>query len=86
MVRPSPRPVFVAGVRLESGEVMISITQPGGGYGPPTEREPERVQKDLAEGWITNARARDTYGVVVGVDGMIDVAATHAKRKELTAH
>jgi N-methylhydantoinase B len=73
-------------VRLESGEVMISITQPGGGYGPPTEREPERVQKDLAEGWITNARARDTYGVVVGVDGMIDVAATHAKRKELTAH
>ena len=59
---------------------MISITQPGGGYGPPSEREPERVRKDVAEGWITVARARDVYGVVIGPDGQIDDEATRALR------
>ena len=39
-----------AEVRLDAGEVIVSITQPGGGYGPPFEREPERVQEDIAEG------------------------------------
>ena len=72
-----------AEVRLEPGEVMVSITQPGGGYGPPREREPERVAKDVREGWITQARARDVYGVVLDPAGGIDHDATVKKRAHL---
>ena len=35
----------------------------GGGYGPPRERDPDRVRRDVAEGWISPERARDVYGV-----------------------
>ena len=67
-------------VRLGPGEVMISITQPGGGYGPPAEREPERVAHDVAEGWISAARAREVYKVVVDERGRVDPEATAALR------
>ncbi len=49
-----------ARVVLEPGETIISISSAGGGYGPPTEREPERVRNDLAEGWVTPS-ARPGY-------------------------
>ena len=48
---------------LKNGETVISYTPGGGGYGPPLERDPERVRKDVAEGWISLDRARDTYCV-----------------------
>ena len=70
-------------VHLEPGEIIVSITQPGGGYGSPIKREPERVQKDVDEGWITAARAHDTYGVVLDFDGNVDADATRARRAEL---
>ena len=46
-------------VELAEGERIVSITAGGGGYGPPAERDPERVRHDVAEGWVTpRARAR----------------------------
>ena len=72
-----------AEIRLEPGEVMVSITQPGGGYGPPWEREPERVAKDVREGWITPSRAREVYGVVFDRTGGIDRDATATRRARL---
>jgi len=59
-------------LRVGPDEVMISITQPGGGYGPPAEREPERVAKDVAEGWISAARARQVYKVAIDGLGRIE--------------
>lgn len=50
-------------VELADGERIVSITGGGGGYGPPPERDPELVRKDVREGWISPERARDVYGV-----------------------
>jgi N-methylhydantoinase B len=67
-------------VTLKEGETMVSVSSGGGGYGPPCEREIERVRKDVAEGWITADRARSVYGVVLSDDGVADIAATERER------
>jgi len=74
-----------ARVVLAPGETIISISTGGGGYGPAIEREVERVRNDVLEGWISSARARAVYGVVLSEGGEIDEAATSALRRELAA-
>jgi len=66
---------------LKNGESVIAYTPGGGGYGPPLERDPARVLKDVEEGWITVGRARDAYGVVFDAAGLVDAAATRAVRE-----
>jgi N-methylhydantoinase B len=51
------------GVNLSPGETLVSICCGGGGYGPPEARDPNLVRADLAEGWITPARAASVYGL-----------------------
>ena len=70
-------------VQLKENERIVSITQPGGGYGLPYEREISRVTKDVLEGWISNKRAYDVYGVKVNSRGQVNKKATLKKRKEL---
>ncbi len=61
--------VSVNGQRLEwfpplefgPGDVCVIRAPGGGGFGPPRDREPERVRRDVEEGWITVAAARDVY-------------------------
>ena len=55
---------------------MISVrTCGGGGYGPPAERDPERVLRDVLEGKVSAERARAIYQVAI--DGRrLDEAAT----------
>jgi N-methylhydantoinase B len=69
-------------IELEDGETIISITAGGGGYGPPSEREPGRVEHDVKEGWITAQRAREIYRVAVTPDGTLDAVSTEALRRE----
>ena len=69
-----------AQVTLASGERILSISCGGGGYGPPAERAPQSVARDVNEGWISRDRARSIYGVAVDEDGAIDNAATTALR------
>jgi N-methylhydantoinase B len=64
---------------------VISISCSGGGYGPATERDPERVRADVAEGWVSRERARITYGVVLRDDGSIDEVKTETARTSLAA-
>jgi len=53
----------------------------GGGHGPPLEREPDRVLRDVVEEKITPAHARETYGVIVDESGRaVDRNATAALR------
>jgi N-methylhydantoinase B len=52
----------------------------GGGFGPPTARDPERVAADVREGYVSRAVAHDAYGVVVAQDGTVDAAATARRR------
>jgi N-methylhydantoinase B len=74
-----------ATIVLEPGESVVSYTSGGGGYGPPAERPVEKVQRDVAEGWITSDRAVEVYGVVLDGDGAVDEAATARRRAELAA-
>jgi N-methylhydantoinase B len=52
-------------VELEAGDVISVRTCGGGGYGPPEERDPELVRRDVREGKISPERARDVYGVAI---------------------
>ena len=47
---------------LKAGDWFEVITPGAGGYGPPGEREPASVARDLAEGIIDATTARDIYG------------------------
>jgi N-methylhydantoinase B len=63
-----------------AGERLVSICTGGGGYGPPQEREPDRVAEDMRKGWITRARAREVYTVALDAMRAIDPEATRALR------
>jgi N-methylhydantoinase B len=65
---------------VRDGETLLSRCNGGGGYGDPREREPERVLKDVREGFVTRERAAAVYGVVVGDDLEHDAGATAALR------
>lgn len=53
----------VTRMQVEDGETVIGVTCGGGGYGDPRMRDRQRVASDLSEGWISEARARDVYGL-----------------------
>ncbi len=61
---------------VDDGEVVVSISCGGGGYGDPRERDPERVLHDHREGLVSRERAEDVYGVAIDADGRGDGAAT----------
>jgi len=58
---------------------LVTIDAPGGGgYGDPLEREPEMVQADVVEGYVSVESARNEYGVVINPETMeIDWEATN---------
>jgi N-methylhydantoinase B len=62
-------------VAIAPGDVVSYRTCGGGGYGPPEERDPQRVLRDVLEGKVGIERARDVYRVAVR-DGLLDEAAT----------
>jgi N-methylhydantoinase B len=65
---------------IRDGETLLSRCNGGGGYGDPLEREPSRVARDVAEGFITRERAEAVYGVILDEQGDIDLTATQAAR------
>ena len=65
---------------LQPGETVISMSTGGGGYGSPVHRDPERVARDVREGWVTAERAGDVYGVILDPDGVVDLVATRGAR------
>jgi N-methylhydantoinase B len=66
-------------LELAPGDVVSCRTCGGGGYGPPAERDPELVARDVREGKVGAERARDVYRVAV-VAGAVDEEATSALR------
>ena len=52
-------------LEVEPGDVISYRTCGGGGYGPPAERDPSLVVRDVREGKVSAARAREIYGVEV---------------------
>ena len=73
-------------VELKPGDTVSFQTPGGGGYGPPTERDPEAVLKDVIGGKINHQRAKDLYGVVISPNtNEIDHSATTQSRQKLTS-
>ena len=46
---------------LRAGEIIDIVIAGAGGYGPPAERDPRLVDRDLAEGRIDERTAREVY-------------------------
>jgi N-methylhydantoinase B len=68
-------------VDLAPGEVISIQTPGGGGYGPPLERDPEAVLRDVLLGKVSAERARTVYGVVLDASGRaVDREATRELR------
>lgn len=68
---------------LENGEVARLVTSAGGGYGDPTDRDPERVLADYRDDYLTAETAREVYGVVIDEEReTVDDAATATLREE----
>ena len=66
------------------------LTNGGGGFGNPLEREPERVKVDVRDGYVTIAGAARDYGVVITGDPdsdpeglQVDLEATEKHRAEM---
>ena len=70
---------------LEPDDVYVFFAAGGGGYGDPLDRDPQLVARDVANGWVSTDRARDSYGVILSVDGATDEAATSAQRARVRA-
>jgi N-methylhydantoinase B len=70
-------------LEMEPGEALRIGTQGGGGFGDPLERPTAAVAEDLANGIISAATARESYGVLFEDTGAVDEPATRAHRAEL---
>ncbi len=81
-LEPSPIPGKVKGFPLQYGDVVLMLGTSGGGVGDPLEREADLVRTDVKEGYISQRRARDVYGVVFE-DGNVDLSKTEGVRREL---
>ena len=69
---------------VKEGETIRIETCGGGGYGPPWERDPALVLRDVRDEKISIDRARDVYGVCINpADGSIDTARTTERRISL---
>jgi N-methylhydantoinase B len=67
---------------VADGDIIELRAMGGPGYGDPLARDPARVARDVRDGYVSAAAARDVYGVVLDEGGEIDASATAALRKE----
>jgi N-methylhydantoinase B len=78
-------PTRYADYPLRAGDAF-RLDTPGGGYGDPLMRDPERVLADVRDGAVTVEAAQRDYGVVVtGGAGswVIDAQGTRALRARM---
>lgn len=69
-----------AQVALKEGERILSVSCGGGGYGFAVERDPQAVARDVAEGWVSAARAASVYRVALDPSGNVDASGTESLR------
>jgi N-methylhydantoinase B len=81
-------PTRYADYPLKAGDVFRLDTPGGGGLGDPKRRETAKVLADVMEGYVSQDRARELYGVAVSKNGTgwkVDEAATR-KLREAKGH
>jgi N-methylhydantoinase B len=67
---------------VAAGDVIELRAMGGPGYGDPLARDPERVARDVRDGYVSVAAASETYGVVLDEAGRVDEVATKVLRGE----
>jgi N-methylhydantoinase B len=73
-------------ITIRRGDVLRHEVAGAGGWGDPLERDVEMVLRDVRNGFVSAAAARQDYGVVVlKTPWRIDAAATAAARAEIRA-
>ena len=71
-------------VRVYAGDRVIFRTAGGGGWGDPMERDALRTRNDVARKLMSEAKAREEYGVVLtGPDLVVDHRATDELRASM---
>ncbi|MBE0408134.1 MAG: hydantoinase B/oxoprolinase family protein, partial [Anaerolineales bacterium] len=73
----------ISGLIIREKEVISAQTAGGGGFGSPSERNPQLVAQDYLEGKISKKHAVEIYGVSLTPEGYIDWNTTHSLRKGL---
>lgn len=69
---------------LAAGDVEYVYSAGGGGYGDPAERDPERVRRDVLNGYVSREAAELVYGVVLDPLALtVDTVATAKRRQEM---
>lgn len=68
--------------QMKPGDVVTIDAPGGGGYGNPSEREPQMVLHDVIEGYVSIEEAKSEYGVVINPTTLeIDTEETDRLRK-----
>ena len=63
------------------GDVIQFASAGGGGYGDPLQRDPQAVEADVVNGYVSIEKAREDYGVVIDPATLrVDVAETEKIR------
>ena len=69
---------------MEADDVIYGfVSSGGGGFGDPTDRDPNLVLNDVRDGYVSEKVAYSIYGVAVGADGSVDEPATRQRRKAI---
>ncbi|MCA0345570.1 MAG: hydantoinase B/oxoprolinase family protein [Actinobacteria bacterium] len=74
---------------VPAGTLISLHTGGGGGYGPPENRDPLRVLRDVENGLINIDQARSRYQVAISPDGgrfQLNISATEALRSHGDSH
>jgi N-methylhydantoinase B len=68
---------------FDPGDIVTMWAAGGGGFGDPLDRDSEVVGGDVRTGYVTQQAAEQVYGVICDARGIVDRAATVAKRESL---
>lgn len=72
---------------LTAGDTWTLKSGGGGGFGQPTARDVERIERDVVNGYVSAEAARSQYGAVVDpVSHKVDRAATAELRAHMEKH
>ena len=70
----------------KKGDLVRVYTAGGGGWGDPSDREPDQVLTDVLDGFVSIHAANESYGVVIDPAKLvIDLPATDTRRRALRA-
>lgn len=70
--------------QLKPGDAVTIDAAGGGGHGNPLDRDPELVESDVIQGYVSIERAREDYGVVIDPKTLkVDEKATRKLRASL---